>query len=72
MTACAACPLSFIWGMRDTAFGPAILERWTDAFPDASVTRIDDAGHWPHEERPDLVVAALEARSESRSRHFDV
>jgi haloalkane dehalogenase len=52
-------PLSFIWGMRDTAFGPAILERWTDTFPDASVTRIADAGHWPHEECPDVVVAAL-------------
>jgi haloalkane dehalogenase len=52
-------PLSLVWGMRDSAFGPAILERWTTAFPHATVTRIDDAGHWPHEERPDLVIAAL-------------
>ena len=56
-----AVPLSIIWGMRDSAFGPALLQRWTDAFPDAVVTRIDDAGHWPHEEQPALVVAALSA-----------
>ena len=55
----AGLPLSIIWGMRDTAFGPAILERWTDAFPQARVTRIRDAGHWPHEEQPELVLAAL-------------
>jgi len=47
--------------MRDTAFGAALLERWIDAFPHANATRIADAGHWPHEERPDLVLAALTA-----------
>ena len=52
-------PLSIVWGMRDTAFGPGILDRWLDAFPRAGVTRIEDAGHWPHEERPELVIAAL-------------
>jgi haloalkane dehalogenase len=53
-------PVSLIWGMRDPAFGPAFLARWTEAFPDATITRIDDAGHWPHEEQPHLVVAALQ------------
>ena len=52
-------PLSIIWGTRDTAFGPAILQRWIEAFPQAVVTRLDDAGHWPHEEQPDAFIASL-------------
>lgn len=53
--------LSFIWGMRDTAFGHDILTRWIEAFPSVSVTRLDDAGHWPHEEQPGAVIAAIRA-----------
>jgi haloalkane dehalogenase len=45
--------------MRDSAFGPAILERWLEAFPHAAVTRLEDAGHWPHEEQPEAFIAAL-------------
>lgn len=56
-----ALPLSLVWGMRDSAFGPAVLARWVDAFPHAAVTRLDDAGHWPHEEQPAAVIAALNA-----------
>lgn len=52
-------PMSVVWGMRDSAFGPAVLQRWIEAFPHARITRIEDAGHWPHEERPDAVIAAL-------------
>jgi len=28
--------------------------------PQAAVEAIADAGHWPHEERPDLVLEALQ------------
>jgi haloalkane dehalogenase len=52
-------PLSLIWGMRDSAFRPTILARWADTFPHAQVHRIEDAGHWPHEEQPAAVIAAL-------------
>ena len=52
-------PLSIIWGMRDSAFGPAILEQWVEAFPNAAVTRLADAGHWPHEEQPEAFAQAL-------------
>ena len=51
--------LHLIWGIRDSAFPPAMLERWQAAFPHAHTTAIADAGHWPHEEAPDLVVRAL-------------
>lgn len=54
-------PVQLVWGMRDSAFQPHILERWQQGVPHATATRIAHAGHWPHEEAPDAVVAALGA-----------
>jgi len=48
-----------VWGTRDSAFPPSMLARWEAAVPHAGVTRIDDAGHWPHEEAPETVIQAL-------------
>ena len=48
-----------LWGMRDSAFPPAMLDRWKTACPHAHVTTFDDAGHWPHEESPEAFVDAL-------------
>lgn len=53
-------PVLIIWGMRDSAFQPYQLERWQALLPEAQVARIDGAGHWPHEEDPAPVIAALE------------
>jgi haloalkane dehalogenase len=50
-----------IWGMKDSAFRPDQLARWREALPLAGVTELADAGHWPHEEAPDAVLAALRA-----------
>jgi haloalkane dehalogenase len=55
----AGVPLTLIWGMRDSALKPAILDRWLAAFPHARAVRLADAGHWPQEEAPDAVIAAL-------------
>jgi pimeloyl-ACP methyl ester carboxylesterase len=46
--------------MKDTAFRPTQLERWRAALPAARVVEVEDAGHWPHEERPDRVIDALQ------------
>lgn len=54
-------PLSLVWGMQDIAFGEDYLERWREAFPEASVTRIEAAGHFPQEEQPETVTAAIHA-----------
>jgi haloalkane dehalogenase len=48
-----------VWGMKDSAFKPDQLARWRTALPHARVVEIPNAGHWPHEEEPDTVVAAL-------------
>ena len=52
-------PSLVVWGMQDSAFGPAQLARWREALPHAEVVELPGAGHWPHEEEPDAVVAAL-------------
>jgi haloalkane dehalogenase len=54
-------PTLIVWGMKDTAFRPLQLARWRRALPQAQVREIPGAGHWPHEEAPDDVAAALTA-----------
>lgn len=39
-----------IWGMRDTLVSPDQLQRWEKAFPEASVARLDEVGHFVQEE----------------------
>ena len=56
----AAIPVLILWGERDRAFTPEFLDRWRQALPQARIERVSDAGHWPHEERPDLVLEALQ------------
>lgn len=53
-------PVLIIWGMQDTAFQPYQLERWRSLLPEAAVSPIAGAGHWPHEEEPAAVLAAIE------------
>jgi haloalkane dehalogenase len=53
-------PVLIIWGMKDSAFQPYQLERWRTLLPDAIVEPIAGAGHWPHEEEPAAVIAAIE------------
>jgi haloalkane dehalogenase len=52
-------PTLLVWGMQDPAFTPAHLGRWQRALPEARTLDIGDAGHWPHEEQPHAVTAAL-------------
>lgn len=56
----SAIPTLVLWGERDRAFSLEFLERWRRALPGARFERIADAGHWPHEERPELVLEALQ------------
>ena len=55
-----AIPVLIVWGMKDSAFQPYQLERWRQLLPEAQVETIEGAGHWPHEEEPGRVVAAIE------------
>jgi haloalkane dehalogenase len=57
----AEIPTLLVWGLRDRAFGPALLERWRQALPHAQVRALAGAGHWPHEEEPAQVIEAVSA-----------
>lgn len=50
-------PLLLVWGESDPVFGPKVLRRWSDAFPNAESHTISGAGHWPHEEEPEKVIS---------------
>lgn len=49
-------PALVLWGMRDPAFRPGLLQRWRETLPEARVVELTGAGHWPHEEEPERVV----------------
>lgn len=52
-------PCLIVWGLKDRAFEPRLLERWKEALPEAQVSELPDSGHWPHEEEPEKVIEAL-------------
>ena len=54
-------PSALVWGTADPAFGPKYLARFQEALPDAQVTVLPRAGHFPQEEAPAEVIAALRA-----------
>jgi haloalkane dehalogenase len=55
----SAIPALILWGMKDRACPPYLLDRWRLALPHARVTELPRAGHWPHEEEPGVVSAAI-------------
>ena len=48
-------PTLVIWGMRDVALLPGLLDGLEEYVPDLTVRRIDDGSHWVIHERPDVV-----------------
>jgi haloalkane dehalogenase len=59
--ALAALPSLVLWGLKDSAFRPHQLAKWREALPHARVVELPGAGHWPHEEEPEAVLAAVRA-----------
>jgi pimeloyl-ACP methyl ester carboxylesterase len=56
-------PILLLWGTRDRLPGTdrRAAERLRDSLRDATLTWIDDAGHFPQVEQPARFVSALEA-----------
>ncbi len=52
-------PVRMMWAMKDPALTPAFLDMWLGTFPDAEVTRIEDAGHYLQEDAHEVIVPAL-------------
>ncbi|MBS1871112.1 MAG: alpha/beta fold hydrolase [Actinobacteria bacterium] len=43
------------WGARDPYISPRFGDRYAAELPDARVVCVEDAGHWPWLDRPDLI-----------------
>lgn len=62
--ALASIPTTIVWGMKDGAFRPSMLQKWREAVPHAEIVELAGAGHWPHEEEPELVAEAFRAHDQ--------
>ena len=54
-------PTLVIWGMRDQALLPGLLEGLEAWVPDLRIERLPDATHWLLHEQPERVLASIEA-----------
>jgi epoxide hydrolase 4 len=52
-------PTLVLWGMKDEALLPSLLEGLEEYVPRLTVERVDDASHWIVHERPALVADRL-------------
>jgi len=52
-------PICLIWGMRDWCFTPHFLDRFLGFFPQATVHRLDHAGHYVIEDAHEEIVPLL-------------
>lgn len=52
-------PTLLIWGEKDSALLPSILDGIEDVVEDIEVVRVPDATHWVMDEKPDLVNATI-------------
>lgn len=54
-------PTLLVWGMKDAVIKAHHLGKFIAGFPNALVQRLDTCGHFPQEEEPGSVIAAMEA-----------
>ncbi len=52
-------PMMIAWGMRDFCFTDSFLAGWIARFPDATVYRYEDAGHYVVEDAHERILPAL-------------
>ena len=53
-------PVKIVWPMKDVAFSQETLDgMWLKAFPNAQVTRVENAGHFIQEDAPEIVIPEL-------------
>ena len=52
-------PTLVIWGEKDTALLPSILNGIEEVVDNVKVVRVPDATHWVMDEKPDLVNAEI-------------
>lgn len=65
-------PMQILWGGKDWCFDDTFLRGWMERFPNADVTRFDDAGHYvledAHEQIVPRVTAFLRRQEDKKNR----
>jgi pimeloyl-ACP methyl ester carboxylesterase len=59
-------PTLILWGERDPWLGAELAHRYAERFPEAEVEVIEQAGHWPWLDRPELIERVAAFLSQSR------
>jgi pimeloyl-ACP methyl ester carboxylesterase len=54
-------PTLIVWGAQDRLLSPVNADRLHAAIPQSELFRVEDCGHVPHEERPEIVVEKIAA-----------
>ena len=49
------CPALVVWGMEDAYLPRRFAAAYAEALPNAELVEVDDAGHWPWIDRPEIV-----------------
>jgi pimeloyl-ACP methyl ester carboxylesterase len=52
-------PTLFIWGMHDKFVGPGYLNKFATGFRNCETVLLEDCGHFPQEEEPDVVADSI-------------
>lgn len=52
-------PVRVVWAMKDPAFTADLLDKWLKTFPQATVVRLADAGHYLQEDAHERIVPEL-------------
>ncbi|QDS97726.1 alpha/beta fold hydrolase [Adhaeretor mobilis] len=68
-------PKLLVWGEQDWCFTTECLDKFVEIWPDSTVLRISDAGHWVVEDATEQVIARMErfltAEPKEPAVHFD-
>lgn len=54
-------PTLFIWGMKDKVIKPYNLDKFARSFTNSKIVELHTSGHFPQEEEPEKVSAAIRA-----------
>lgn len=54
-------PTTIIWGMKDPAIPPPVIEAWRSVYPHADVHRLETASHFLQEDEPEQIVELVQA-----------
>ena len=54
-------PVLLVWGMQDPVLSAAVLQRWQQLYPHATMQKLEDASHFLQEDAPERIVQWIEA-----------